>query len=100
MQRLIQHLLQLPILGVPASSVPCEHLFSAGKLIATDCHSRLGSDHFKELQIMRSAWKEDVVNWATLNTGDVEEVQIHDFETLLSDNIAASAWNDEMGIGD
>ena len=100
MQRLIQHLLQLPILGVPASSVPCEHLFLAGKLITTDGRSCLGSDHFEELQIMRSAWKEDVVDWATLNTGDVEEVQIHDFKTLLLNNMAASAWNDKMGIGD
>ncbi|KIM61894.1 hypothetical protein SCLCIDRAFT_120712 [Scleroderma citrinum Foug A] len=41
---------------IPASSVPCEHLFSAGGQIATDRRSRLGSDQFEQLQILKHGW--------------------------------------------
>ena len=69
----------------------------AGKLIATDRRSRLGSDHFEELQMMSSAWKGKIVDWAALNSGEVEEVQMREFETLLLDDQEASAWNEKMG---
>ena len=52
----------LDVLPSQASSVPCERLFSNGKLIATDHRARLGSDRFEELQIVKSAWKDVVVD--------------------------------------
>jgi len=88
------------ILAVPASSVPCERLFSGGKLIATDRRSRLGSDRFEEIQIMKSAWSGDVVDWAELNSAQVEEVKYREFEGLLSDDVSTCAWAEEMIYSD
>ena len=72
----------LNILAIPASSVPCEWLFSAGQHIATDFHSQLSADCFEQLQIMKSAWKDDLTNLTAWNLGEIEEVdmQLEDYE--------------------
>ena len=53
----------LDVLAIPASSVPCERLFSAAKLIATDHHSSLGAECFEELQMMKYLWRDNVMRW-------------------------------------
>ena len=60
---------------VQASAVPCECLFSAAKLIATDHHARLSPAVFEELQILKFAWRDKLINWAALNTEEVEDVE-------------------------
>ncbi|EKM48247.1 uncharacterized protein PHACADRAFT_70898, partial [Phanerochaete carnosa HHB-10118-sp] len=42
----------LDILGIPASSVSCERLFSRAKLVNTDRRSSLGSDIFEALEAL------------------------------------------------
>jgi hypothetical protein len=78
----------LDVLPTPASSVPCERLFSAAKEIADDRRSRLGSKKFEELQVMKFAWRNNVQNLAAWNSNEVEEVDtaITEFTTLLSDD--------------
>ena len=86
----------LDILAIPVSSVPCECLFSAGKHIATDHRARLGVIHFEELQVMRAAWKDNIVDLATWNSGEIEDVDMTEFESLLTEDIAVSAWDEEF----
>ncbi|KIK84153.1 hypothetical protein PAXRUDRAFT_152965 [Paxillus rubicundulus Ve08.2h10] len=57
---------------IPASLVPCEHLFSAGAEIATDHHAHLGAERFKELQVMKHAWHHSVVDCAAENSHNIE----------------------------
>ena len=86
----------LDILAIPASSVPCERLFSAGKHIAMDHCACLGVVHFEELQVLRAAWKDNIVDLATWNSGEIEDVDMTKFESLLTEDIAASAWDEEF----
>jgi hypothetical protein len=67
------------VCAIPATSVPCEHLFSAGVEIATDCRSHLGADQFEKLQIMKHAWCSSVKDLATENSMHVDEVQMNEF---------------------
>lgn len=63
-------------LAVPASSVPCEQLFSSAKLIVNDHCARLGPKTFEQIQILKSAWKDKVLDFARYNACEVEEVDI------------------------
>ena len=71
------------ICAIPAMSVPCEHLFSAGAKIATDCHNHLGSDKFEQLQILKHMWRPNICDLATINSGEIKEVHIQEFKELL-----------------
>lgn len=74
--------LAIDILSIPASSVACERLFSAAKEIATHKRSRLGSERFEQLQMMKFAWRGTIFDYAKLRSQEVEEVEIlvHEFE--------------------
>ena len=74
--------LQHNICGILASSVPCEHLFSTGGEIATDRCSRLGSDHFEQLQILKHRWRNMIVDCATFNSSQLDEHYLQNFEEL------------------
>ena len=76
----------LDILPIPASSVPCERLFSAAKEIADDRRARLGPKKFEELQVMKFAWRNNIPDLATWNSAFVEEVddlELDEFRGLL-----------------
>ena len=60
---------------IPASSVPCERLFSAGAEIATDRRSRLGADKFEHLQILKHAWRKTISDHAKQNSFEVEIIE-------------------------
>ncbi|KIM58358.1 hypothetical protein SCLCIDRAFT_128426 [Scleroderma citrinum Foug A] len=70
------------VCAIPASSVPCERLFSAGAEIATDRRSRLGSVRFEELQVLKHAWRNLVVDQAAVNLQDVQEVYMQEYREL------------------
>jgi hAT family C-terminal dimerisation region len=76
----------LDVLPVPASSVPCERLFSAAKEVADDRRSRLGSKKFEELQVMKFAWHNDIPDLAVWNSKDVEEIDTMEYKGLLLDD--------------
>jgi hypothetical protein len=74
----------LDYLPCPASSVPCERLFSASKEIADDRRSRLGAKKFEELQIMKFAWRNNIPNLAAWNSAEVEEVDGDEYQEMLA----------------
>jgi hypothetical protein len=79
----------LDILPIPASSVPCERLFSGAKEVADDHRSRLGSKKFEELQLTKSAWRKTIPDFAAWNSNEVEEIVtdiIGEYKALLSDD--------------
>ena len=68
------------ICAIPASLVPCECLFSAGAEIATDCQSRLGAEKFEELQILKYAWWNNIIDRAAVNSKEVSEVFLQEYK--------------------
>jgi len=85
----------LDILPIQASSVPCERLFSSSKQVATERRARLGSDRFEELLIMKSVWRGTISNWSAINSEDIEEVNLVEYEELLDTDVQACVWDDE-----
>ena len=86
---------------VPASSVPCERLFSAGAKIATDQRSRLGSGRFKELQIMKHMpWNSSLVDRTQVNSCKVENVLLQDFKELYERDVELTRGIDDDVIMD
>lgn len=90
----------MDVLPTPASSVPCERLFSAAKEIADDRRSRLGSKKFEELQVMKFAWRNNIPNLAAWNSNEVEDIDIAitDFTTLLSDDNWQAEFDGLAGV--
>ncbi|KIL56313.1 hypothetical protein M378DRAFT_188579 [Amanita muscaria Koide BX008] len=86
----------LDILPSQASSVPCERAFSSSKLTATDRRARLKAEVFEELQVMKAAWRAQVINLAQQNSNEIEEVQ-DDFEALYFADEELRRWDDEEG---
>jgi hypothetical protein len=81
----------LSVLAIPASSIPCEHLFSTGKHIATDHRARLGADRFEHLQVLKSAWKDDILDIAAWNSAVMME-----YRELLAVDDEAAQWDKEF----
>ncbi|KIK81224.1 hypothetical protein PAXRUDRAFT_90310, partial [Paxillus rubicundulus Ve08.2h10] len=71
------------ICAIPASSVPCERLFSASAEIATDQQSHLDAEKFEELQVLKSAWQDSVMDFAAANSAHIDEVRLEEFQELL-----------------
>ena len=71
--------ISLDILPIPASSVPCERLFSGAKEVATEHCLCLGAEHFEQLQIMKSAWKNQIGDLVAVST----EAEVVDLRTFL-----------------
>ena len=69
----------MDICAVHTTSIPCEHLFSAGAEIATDHQSHLGANRFEQLQILKHTWKDNIVNSACLNSNMTEEEYLDEF---------------------
>src|SRR5277367_2938164 len=82
----------LDVLPSQASSVPCELLFSGTKKIATDRRACLGAIAFEELTIMRSAWGPKLFDIAAWNAARTEEIEVHDFEEMLIDDVELAEW--------
>ena len=86
----------LDYLPCQASSVPCERLFSAGGEIATKQHAQLGAERFEELQVMKFAWWNNVVDWASWNTASVEEVdEMQEYADYMAADEEQRAWDRE-----
>ena len=74
----------LDVLPCQASSVPCERLFSASKQTADVHCSSLGTKRFEELQIMKFAWRQNIVDLAAWNLAEAEElVDLDEYSELL-----------------
>ena len=84
----------LDVLPMQASSVPCERIFSAAKLIATDCRARLSPTVFEELQVLKFAWRGRLSDFAALNTEEIEEIEDIDdvFVCRLAEENEVREW--------
>jgi len=69
--------------AIPASSISCEQPFSAAGEITTDQRSRLGTCKFEHLQVLKHAWRKDLIDAASNNLAEVEVVQMAEYEELL-----------------
>ena len=76
------------------SSVPCECVFSSSKLTATDRHARLKAEVFEELQVVKAAWHEQIIDLAKLNSEETEEVT-DEFEKLFFADEELRRWDKE-----
>ena len=94
------HRIAIDYLACPASSVPCERLFSAGGKIATKRRSQLGAARFKELQVMKSVWKNNVADLAAWNSNQVEEIhdEMGDYQDLLVADGERAKWDVEVDV--
>ena len=86
----------LDVLPAQASSVPCEHLFSGSKQIATDHRACLGPTVFEELVIMKSAWGPDLYDMAAWNATHIDKVTSFDFEEMLEEDKECEAWDKDL----
>jgi hypothetical protein len=85
----------LDYLACPASSVPCERLFSAGGEIATKRRARLGAVRFEELQMMKFAWRKDISDLAAWNSSQIEDIEdeITQYKDILVEDQALDEWD-------
>jgi len=64
--------------------------------MAVDQWASLGAECFEELQIMKFAWRKNIIDVAAWNSGKVEEVDLDEYEEML----AADIWADEFDKGE
>jgi uncharacterized Zn finger protein len=75
--------------------VPCERVFSSSKLTATDRRARLKAATFEELQMLKAAWRSDIVNLSKINSDVVEEVTDQSFEDMIIADNELAQWDRE-----
>jgi hypothetical protein len=63
--------------------VPCKQLFSASKQTANDQWASLGSKQFEKLQLMKFAWRGKIMDIASLNSDEVEIVDLDKYREML-----------------
>ncbi len=85
----------IDFLACPASSVPCERLFSGGGEIATKCRAQLGVTHFEELQVMKFAWRHNIGDLAARNSSQVKEIddEMGEYRDLLVADGEQARWD-------
>jgi hypothetical protein len=86
----------IDILPCQASSVPCERLFLASKQTVDLCRSSLSAKHFKELQIMKFAWRKKILDNAEQNWVQVKEVQLGEYSEFLEADETLVEWDKQL----
>ena len=82
----------MDVCAIPATSVPCERLFSAGTEVATNHRSHLGADKFEQLQMLKHTWCSNIVDAARLNSSTMEEEYLDGFWELLKRDVELVEW--------
>jgi hypothetical protein len=85
----------LDVLPIPATSVPCERLFSSAKLTAVDRRARLGAERFEELQLMKWAWMPVVAESDCNVLVPEEEIVVAELTEMLEQDMAALSMESE-----
>ena len=64
-----------------------------------DRRAQLGADKFENLQLMKSAWKKNLVDVAAWNSNQVEEVEedCRVYTKLLREDVLISSWAETEG---
>lgn len=91
----------LDVLPAQASSVACERLFSAAKHITSDTRSRLSTEMFEKLQLLKAAWRKEMVDISRENEAIQEEVAADEamfagLETLDAEDLAWDVEEDSI----
>jgi hAT family C-terminal dimerisation region len=86
-----------------ASSVSCEHLFTAGGEVVTKQWAQLGAAQFEELQMMKFTWRNNIGDLAAWNSAQVEEIdnEMQEYEDMLIADCDFEEWDkffDELVI--
>ena len=58
----------------------------------------MGPTVFEELVIMKSAWGPGLYDRAALNTSEVEEVSLMEFEEMLIEDADCLVWDQEVDM--
>jgi hypothetical protein len=69
-------------------------VFSSSKLTATDRRARLKAEVFEQLQVVKAAWREQIIDLAKLNSEEMEEVT-DEFEELFFADEELRRWDKE-----
>ncbi|KAG2124733.1 hypothetical protein BD769DRAFT_1669215 [Suillus cothurnatus] len=64
---------------------------------ATNHHSRLGAEHFEQLQMLKSSWCKTLANSAQANSGIVKEVLLDEYKYFLLVDEGIVQWENETG---
>jgi hAT family C-terminal dimerisation region len=83
----------LDVCPIPVSSVPCERLFSGGGETATDRHTRLGTERFEQLQMLKHEWHDMIVDLAEVNSDVTDNVLMEDFCELFNVDKELAEWD-------
>lgn len=77
-------------------------MFSSGKLTAGALRSRLSVSRFEQMQLLKFAWKEDLVDMAGENSDEVEEIDLlmEAFVELVEDDEEIVNWDDPVEVFD
>jgi len=91
----------IDFLACPASSVPCERLFSSGGKIATKHRSQLGALRFEELQVMKFTWRNNISDLVAWNSKQVEEAydEMGGYRDILAADGVHVKWDVEVEVG-
>lgn len=76
--------------------MPCERLFSASKQTADVRRASLGAKRFEELQILKFAWRQNVVDLAAWNSAGAEDVDLDEYSELLEVDEEAAGWDGQV----
>jgi len=89
------HHITIDFLACPASSIPCEQLFSGGGKIATKRCAQLGVACFEELQVMKFAWRNNIGDLAAWNSSQVEEIddELEEYWDMLATDGEQARWD-------
>ena len=90
----------IDFLACPASSIPCERLFSGGSEIATRCRAQLGVTRFEELQVMKFAWRNTIGNLTAWNSSQVEEIndEMGEYQDILVADGEQARWDHDVEV--
>lgn len=82
-----------------ASSISAKFLFSGSSRTADDQRARLSAQIFKELQISKDQWKQNVVDYAKLNQKHVEEhLEMTSFYNLVAEDEREAKLDKHLGL--
>jgi hypothetical protein len=84
-------------LACQASSVPCEHIFSAGGEVASNRRAQLGDVRFEKLVMMKFRWRNNIGDLAAWNSAKVEEVgEMVEYEDHLTADQDHEEWDNSL----
>jgi len=86
----------LNYLSSQASSVLCEHLFSASKQTAVDHCACLNNERFEQLQVLKFAWRTNIPDLAASNKQAHNIIDLSSYEILHYQDLTELNLDNEL----